>query len=70
MSATKRSPSNYSVQRTHPFGGWLWAKVARIVSILSSILSGRPARGNSFSAKPKPPSTNLCRVRRAPAAWL
>ena len=64
VRATKRSASNCSVQRTRPFGGWLWAKVVRIVSILSSILGSRPARGNSFSAKSKPPSTNLCRVRR------
>lgn len=40
-----------SVQRTRPFGGWLWDKVVRIVSILSSILGSRPARGNSFSTK-------------------
>ena len=64
VSATKRSASNCSVQRTRLFGGWLWAKVVRIVSILSSILGSRPARGNSFSAKSRPPSTYLCRVRR------
>jgi hypothetical protein len=36
--------------------------VVRIVSILSWILGSRPARGNPFSAKSKPSSTNLCRV--------
>src|SRR3989304_5701593 len=64
VSATRRSASSCNVQRTRPSGGWLWAKVVKIVLTLSSILGSRPARGSSLNAKSRLPSTNLCRVRR------
>jgi len=46
-----------------PAGGWLWAKVVKTVSTLSSILGRRPARDLSFKAKANPSVTNLRRMR-------
>jgi hypothetical protein len=63
VKVTKRSASSCKVQRLRPSGGWLWARVVRMVSTLSSILGKRPARERSLSAKTSPPLTNLRRVR-------